>query len=501
MTIQPKITASVLYDYLQCAHRPWRDIYGPKEELVEADNAFLKLLWERGVQHEQDVISGLGTFLDLSGGSLDERKLRTLKALERRTPLIYQGVLQSEDLLGIPDLLELQGDGSYMPVDIKSGSAYEGADPDTKKFKKHYAVQLCLYSDLISKLGFGNSRKGKIIDIHGEMEEYDLDQPQGKRNTATWWSLYQELKSKILPLLLNQEKNKPALGGVCKLCNWHDSCLKWLKATKDPTNLFYLGRSVRDTLERDLGVSRLEDLLNLDEADILSRKKADRGFLKGVGESSLTKYINRARISVVTKKPEVQGSYQFPEVGYELFFDIEDDPTLGFVYMHGVYERTNAGEKYLHFTATEKSEEAERVAWKRFWDYIKSLPEKDFAVYYYSHHEKTTYRKMQAIYPDVISEDEVSAFFGNQNVIDLYQVVQSQTEWPLSSYSIKAIATYLGFKWRDESPSGALSIQWFNEYLKTRDDSILKRILEYNEDDCKATMVLKDGLENLFKVN
>ena len=129
------------------------------------------------------------------------------------------------------------------------------------------------------------------------------------------------------------------------MCQWQDSCLKWLKAVKDPTNLFYLGRTLRDSLESDLGVTQMEDLLNLDEAGILRWKKADKGFLKGVGESSLTKYINRARISVVTKKPEVRGTFQFPEVGYELFFDIEDDPTQGFVYMHGVYERTKTGEK------------------------------------------------------------------------------------------------------------------------------------------------------------
>jgi hypothetical protein len=33
--------------------------------------------------------------------------------------------------------------------------------------------------------------------------------------------------------------------------------------------------------------------------------------------------------------------------------------------------------------------------------------------------------------------------------------------------------------------------------LETKDESILKRILEYNEDDCKATMALKDELEKM----
>ncbi len=100
----------------------------------------------------------------------------------------------------------------------------------------------------------------------------------------------------------------------------------------------------------------------------------------------------------------------------------------------------------------------------------------------------------------MISVEELTAFFENPNVIDLYTaVVLKKTDWPVGSYSLKELATYIGFKWRDETPSGALSIQWFNEYLKTKDEAILKRILEYNEDDCKATMVLKDELET-FKI-
>ena len=139
-----------------------------------------------------------------------------------------------------------------------------------------------------------------------------------------------------------------------------------------------------------------------------------------------------------------------------------------------------------------------KKAWSDFWEYIKSLPKDDFAVYYYSPFEKTTYRSMQKIYSDVISEKEVEKFFANPNVIDLYtKIVLKNTDWPLGSYSLKAIAQYLDFKWRDETPSGALSIQWFNEYLKKKDEKILERILLYNEDDCKATMVLKDAIQKI----
>lgn len=64
-------------------------------------------------------------------------------------------------------------------------------------------------------------------------------------------------------------------------------------------------------------------------------------------------------------------------------------------------------------------------------------------------------------------------------------------------FLIKALTNYCGFQWRAKTPSGALSIQWYNEYGKTGDETILNRILEYNEDDCKATMVVKDKIASL----
>lgn len=165
--------------------------------------------------------------------------------------------------------------------------------------------------------------------------------------------------------------------------------------------------------------------------------------------------------------------------------------------MHGVYIKGPSGEEYKDFTAVELTPAAEKQAWQDFWDFIRSLPKYDFAVYYYSHHEKTTYRRMQKIYPEIISEAELDSFFAHPHVIDLYEIVKKYTDCPLSSYSLKDLAQYLGFNWQDETPSGALSIQWFNEFIETSDQKILNRLLVYNEDDCKATMVLKEALEKL----
>lgn len=492
------ITASKLYDYIKCPHRIWRDKYGPQEERDPEVNPFLKLLWESGVQHEKKIIQNIGEFVDLSDVAPEERFKRTMAEMKNGTSLIYQGVITHKNMRGIPDLLKKVSGGLYIPIDIKSGKGLEGEDelkPDSGKLKKHYAVQLCLYVEILKQLGYAEENKGIIIDVAGKEVEYILDTQQGPKNTSTYWELYKKTKEDVELLLANKKQNTPVLSGTCKLCPWYISCKKWCKEKEDLTNIFCLSRKKRDVINDDLNVKTLKELADLNIEDALDKKKKNTGFLKGWAETSLVKFSNRAKILTYTKTPVIQRNINLPKVSTELFFDIEDDPTQDFVYLHGVYERKNGKERFISFLAIENVSAEEKNAWQSFWDYIKSLPQGDYAVYYYSHHERTTYKRLKEKYFDVISEEYFDGFFESPNVIDLYKIVFTSTNWPLSSYSIKEIATYLGFKWRDESPSGALSIKWYNDYLKNKNPDILKRILEYNEDDCKAMMVLKDYIE------
>jgi predicted RecB family nuclease len=66
--------------------------------------------------------------------------------------------------------------------------------------------------------------------------------------------------------------------------------------------------------------------------------------------------------------------------------------------------------------------------------------------------------------PDVCSLDDIEALFHPNRSVDLYyDVVQKVTMWPTRDHSIKTLARFLGFKWRDNNPSGAASIEWFNQ--------------------------------------
>ena len=482
------ITASKIYDYIKCPHKVWRDVYGPQEEKIKEISPFVQLLWDRGVLHEADTINKMGEFVNIGEGSLEERNAKTLEAMKAGTPLIYQGVIKYNELLGIPDLLKKMPDGFYMPMDIKSGCGMEGGDEDLGdegKPKKHYALQLCVYAEALIGIGFAKDKKGYIIDIDGKEVDYDLE---------AWWDAYQQAKNEVQNLIENRVKNKPAYGGNCRQCPWYKSCKKWCQETDDLSNIFYLGRSKRDIMNEELGVMSVEQLSKVKLEEMIARKKQNKSFLKGFGEKTLEKLIKRADLLTNVKEPVIYNRIDFPVVSYELYFDIEDDPTRDFVYMHGVYERHDGKERFVSFVAKDYTLGSEKDAWAEFWEYINSLPKNDFSVYYYSQHEKTTYKRMQGRYPDVVTMQQIEDFFALPNVIDLYAIIFKNTDWPLASYSLKDIAVYLGFKWRDETPSGALSIEWFNKYLENKDPKELERILLYNEDDCKATAVIKDFL-------
>jgi len=80
--------------------------------------------------------------------------------------------------------------------------------------------------------------------------------------------------------------------------------------------------------------------------------------------------------------------------------------------------------------------------------------------------------------------------------IDLHELAkrQVQTEGPLG---LKQLAVAAGFRWRDPNPSGEASILWYEEATKSDGPEAVQarqRIIEYNEDDCRATKALRDWL-------
>lgn len=487
------ITASMLYDLVSCPHRVAMDLF---EDPAKRDQVspFVQLLWERGAAHEREIVAGLTqTFTDLSIYAGDEKERQTLAAIERGEPLIYGGRISADDLLGDPDLLRKEGTG-YIAGDIKSGAGEEGgSDEGEGKPKIHYAVQLALYTDILERLGCSAGQHAFVWDIHGEEVPYDFTATYGIRNPRRLWDDYQECLTEARVIAGRTAETLPAYSsGTCKNCIWYSICSKALEASGDLTLIPELGRSKRDTMIDRIGSIR--DLAEIDPAAFIVGKKT---VFPGIGPSTLEKMHKRAKLlSANNGKPYLRAPVSLPVSDLELFFDIEVDPMRDVCYLHGFVERCggdNSTKRFISFFADDPTREAEEQAFAQAWAYMRKA--QPCIIYYYSKYERTIYRKLRAKYPHVCAEVDLEELFNPARAVDLYyDVVLKATEWPTHDFSIKTLAKYLGFKWRDEHPSGAASIEWFDRWVQTRDPTVRQRIFEYNEDDCKATGVLLDAI-------
>jgi uncharacterized protein len=201
----------MLYDFVRCPHRVTVDLFGNPAER-DPVSPFVQLLWDRGHAFEQEVVEGLKTpFTNLFHLSGDAKEAATREAMRRGDGLIYSGRISAADLLGEPDLLRRAGPG-YAAGDIKSGAGFAGADDESAgKPKKHYAVQLGLYTDILEQIGVSDGRTTFVWDIHGDEVTYDLKAAQGARNRDTLWDLYSEVLQEVRDITLKTSQTRPAL--------------------------------------------------------------------------------------------------------------------------------------------------------------------------------------------------------------------------------------------------------------------------------------------------
>ncbi len=327
----------------------------------EEPNAFVKLLWERGTLFERETIAALDhPFTDLSAVALEAREDATRDALARGDTLIYHGRISIDGLLGEPDLLrreatDTQGNALYSAIDIKSGRGKQGdsdadSEDDTERGrpKKHYGVQVALYTDILIRLGRSAGRYAYIWDIHGKETRYDLDAPLGKKTPAIW-PIYLDARMGVEAALLNPNTTRAAASSECNLCVWRPACHAWLKQERDLSLLPWVGRKKRDSLMTRFAT--LEELAGTNIETHIDGTEA----LPGIGADSLRTFHARA-ILATTKdaKPYLKKAAVLPAADTELFFDIETFPMRDFCYLHGFVVRQNGDirtERFYSFFA------------------------------------------------------------------------------------------------------------------------------------------------------
>lgn len=490
------ITASDLYNFKKCQYRPFMDFNGEPAEKIEI-HPLVKLLWEAGVQYEHKVIESLKkenpdkTFCEIGPTTPISESLaeKTLAAMKDRADFIYQGVLISENKIGRPDLLVKDigksslGDCIYYPMDIKLARVDDTWDDGNEKLDLEHVWQLHFYADLLEKIQGTRPPSGYIYKTKSRKLYVNLFKTPKKYSEAL----------NLLESYMNGDPKgaEPAIKSVCKMCEWKNHCVKWAEANKDTSLLFYVGDAMKTGLKQ-LGIRSVDDLVRQDPSTLFSevQKLKQQGFFySAVNEELIQRIINRAKLNG-GQKPIFYEQIVFPKSEKEIHFDMEGDPTQDFVYLHGLLI-VEKGKKPVYQSFFSDNYENEASITNQLFDFFKEHEE--VPVYHYADYEKATLRRLIRKH-NLDDHGVYKMLFGeNGTAIDLYEVIKKTSDWPLTSYSVKAICKLLGFQWAAKDASGAASIVWMNDFL-AGDQTMKAKILRYNEDDCRATLFLKNKL-------
>lgn len=469
------ITATDIYKYLACPHWPYYDLYATEEErgfkrqVSEAEASRR----EDGVAHElaviQDISEGKSILDAKPTGNLAKDFAQTLEWMRKGAEFIYQGTLVHGRWAGRPDILEKRpgksifGDWYYVVLDIKSTNALE----------KYQKLQLAFYNEILGAIQGYKPKEAGIYNLNKERIYFEVE------------SVAEDLKDVVSKLeVVIFKKAKPSLV-LRKDCYdkgvWGELCQRSAEESQDISLLYNVNVQRLDTL-RTLGIQTVTDAAELDPLALV-------GSAPGLTLHSLETIKLQAQ-SLKEHSVIIRKSVELPSAELEIHFDIESSPPHGVDYLYGCLMRWPDGrEEYRSFISRSESKEAEGEMWRQFLDWLTTLP-LDYVVYHYSPYEIGRL--------NLLSNRHCSSHwldFFRSRMVDLAVFTKHNVTFPLYFYGLKNVAKFLGFSWRgDVVKSGGESVDQFARFLETGDESVLQAIVDYNEDDVRATAHLKDWL-------
>lgn len=286
----------------------------------------------------------------------------------------------------------------------------------------------------------------------------------------------------------------------CEWCAWWQVCRPQmddddlsLRISKAPLDV----RELQTLL--GLGISTVAELAEADVDAILPYYLPQTGH-RDRAEHRLRQAARRARMmahGVELERISVE-PIGVPRAAVEVDLDIEtaDD---GSVYLWGVLVTDEAGSRFEHFSRFEPlTPDAEIQLAVEFARWLIALVEQhpEVRVYHYSDYETVHLRRLadRSGDPTLAAACELI----RDHFVDLFGFLRDNFVG-VDGLGLKVVATKgAGFRWRDEEPGGLASQTWFSEAVNGGTDEARacarQRVLDYNEDDVRATLAVRNWL-------
>ena len=494
------LNAEILLQYQRCKRRAFLDTNGDLSQRDPIGDGLHRVIQEKFTYQKFVLAQYNYQQPEYPKYDWEAGAEATIELMQQGVECIYKGVIlapysEKITLLSRPHLLIRQqgnskfGEWLYIPANIQLG----------KRPKLEYQIVVAYDAEMLAISQASNPPTALLILRRTDAYEVSL--------------------SKWIPLMhLSVEEcintlNSPEIPEVfisrqkCNFCGWLTQCYTEAKAIEHLSLL------------PGVTPNRYSDLQTIDLVTLESLAKANPDFintLPSFEDKSAQQLVLQAQ-SVKLNSPILlpfgsayeikktlppptsqtvlqdllQGKYLPPNpetliAPIELYFDIEAQPDLNLDYLLGVLvcDRTANTQNYYAFLAENQAEEAK--VWQQFLDLVEQYPQAP--IFHFCPYEVDTVKRLAKLYHT--PKEQISELL--TRFIDIYEQVAHTVVLPTESYALKTVARWLGFAWRNPEANGSQSILWYDKWLETGDRTLLDAIVEYNEDDCLATLHLKD---------
>jgi uncharacterized protein len=487
------LSPSDLNDYVSCQHLTTlaREVARGDRERPPVSDEGAQLLQHKGELHELQFLDHLrAQGRDVVDIPLDTRwdfdtaALRTIDAMRGGADVISQATFIDGPWRGRADfLMKVAGES-------RLGSwRYEALDAKLARAEKPtYVLQLCFYSDGIASVQGERPENMHVLLGIGEQRSLRYDD---------FAAYYRRVRSRFESTLASPTPTEGYPVEHCSLCNFRGVCeQRW----KEQDHLVLVAGMRRAQIGR-LRDGGLPTLTALGEA-------APGMKLKDVAPHSFETLRDQAALQVDARLTGQLGWHLIDAErgrGWELLpepspgdiiFDIEGDPfwepARGLHFLFGLLLRDGKEWKYRPMWAHDR--DGERRMFEAFVDLVheRLVDYPRMHVYHYGTYENAAIKELMGIY--ATRENEVDQLLRGNVFVNLHTVVRQGLRAGVDSYSLKKVEALAAFKRRADVQRGMDAVLTYEKWMSAPDEALLASIADYNEEDCRATLALRDWL-------
>ena len=175
-----------------------------------------------------------------------------------------------------------------------------------------------------------------------------------------------------------------------------------------------------------------------------------------------------------------------------VYLDVEGIPDRDFYYLIGL--RYKARDEYIQHSFWADSPSDEREMWASCFIALKML--QNPRLFHYGSYETLFLKRMRVRYSDQSGDGELLDQLIASSV-NLLSFVYSQVYFPTYSNGLKDVARRLGFEWSERDASGRQALIWRAQWETTRDPTLKRRLILYNQEDCHAVERVTETIANI----